>query len=175
MKPQPNNDYQLRPLAIYNRIMKQAFDHFILAIPVLFIKQFPYAWIAAVVLWSWPPFFSGIFLSIIVIGLLMLRWQSSAWISNLQREHAFKDGKFHVDQPSFSFMDSARKILILMAGAALLAWLLFERKIWLKFLAGLSDDRWVYAPLSGRTILRGTNNLRHHRPGDWGPFHSRSH
>ena len=124
MKPQPNNDYQLRPLAIYNRIMKQAFDHFILAIPVLFIKQFPYAWIAAVVLWSWPPFFSGIFLSIIVIGLLMLRWQSSAWISNLQREHAFKEGKFHVDQPSFSFMDSARKILILMAGAALLAWLL---------------------------------------------------
>jgi len=104
--------------------MRQALDQFILAIPVLFIKQFPYAWIAAVVLWSWPPTFSIVFLAIIVIGLFALRWQSKAWISNLQREHAFKDGKFHVDQPPFSFMDSARKILILVAGAALLAWLL---------------------------------------------------
>jgi hypothetical protein len=104
--------------------MKQALDHFILAIPVLFIKQFPYAWIAGITLWSWPPTFSVVFLFIILIGLLMLRWQSSAWISNLRREHAFKDGKFYVDQPPFSVMDSVRKILILLAGAALLAWLL---------------------------------------------------
>ena len=104
--------------------MRQALDHFILAIPILFIKQFPYAWIAAVVLWSWPPFFSGIFLSVILFGLLALRWQSRAWISNLQREHAFKDGKFYVDQPPFSWKESVRKILILVAGAALLAWFL---------------------------------------------------
>jgi hypothetical protein len=117
--------------------MKQALDHFILAIPVLFIKQFPYAWIAAVTFWSWPPTFSVVFLAIIVIGLFMLRWQSSAWISNLQREHAFKEGKFHVDQPPFSWMDSARKILILLAGAALLAWLLkgrFGLSFWQIFL-----------------------------------------
>src|SRR5690349_23314161 len=97
--------------------MKQTLDQFILAIPVLFIKQFPYAWIAAVVFWSWPPTFSAVFLAVIVIGLLALRWQSSAWISNLQREHAFKDGKFYVDQPSLSWASSARKILILAAGA----------------------------------------------------------
>jgi hypothetical protein len=117
--------------------MKQALDRFILAIPVLFIKQFPYAWIAAVTLWSWPPFFSGIFLAIILIGLLMLRWQSSAWISNLQREYAFKEGKFHVDQPPFPWIDSVRKILILLAGAALLAWLLngqFGLSFWQIFL-----------------------------------------
>jgi len=117
--------------------MKQALDHFILAIPILFIKQFPYAWIAAVTLWSWPPAFSVVFLCIIVIGLLMLRWQSVAWISNLQREHAFKEGKFHVDQPPFSWVDSARKILILVAGAALLAWLLngqFGLSLWQIFL-----------------------------------------
>ena len=117
--------------------MKQALDHFILAIPVLFIKQFPYAWIAAIVLWSWPPNFSVVFLAIIGIGLFALRWQSSAWISNLQREHAFKDGKFHIDQPPFSPMDSARKILILVAGAALLAWLLngqFGLSFWQIFL-----------------------------------------
>jgi hypothetical protein len=117
--------------------MKQALDHFILAVPVLFIKQFPYAWIAAVTLWSWPPTFSIVFLVIILIGLLMLRWQSSAWISNLQREHAFQDGKFHIDQPLFSWMDSVRKILILLVGAALLAWLLkgqFRLSFWQIFL-----------------------------------------
>jgi hypothetical protein len=112
--------------------MKEALDHFILAIPVLFIKQFPYAWIAAVVLWSWPPSFAIVFLVIIVVGLLALRWQSRAWISNMQREHAFKEGKFYVDQPPFSLMNSARKILILFAGAALLAWLL-NGKIGLNF------------------------------------------
>jgi len=67
----------------------------------------------------------------------MLRWQSVAWISNLQREHAFKEGKFHVDQPPFSWVDSARKILILVAGAALLAWLLngqFGLSFWQIFL-----------------------------------------
>jgi hypothetical protein len=104
--------------------MKPALDHFILAIPVLFIKQFPYAWIAAVTFWVWPPTFSVVFLFIIVVGLLMLRWQSGAWISNLRREHAFKDGKFYVDQPPFSPTDSARKILILLVVAGLLAWLL---------------------------------------------------
>lgn len=117
--------------------MKQTLDHFILAIPVLFIKQFPYAWIAAIVFWAWPPTFSAVFLAIIVVGLLALRWQSSSWVSNLQREHAFKDGKFYVDQPPFSPMDSARKILILLAGAALLAWLLngqFGLSFWQIFL-----------------------------------------
>ena len=104
--------------------MRSALDHFILAIPVLFIKQFPYAWIAAVTFWTWPPTFSVVFLFIILVGLFMLRWQSGAWISNLQREHAFKDGKFHIDQPPFSPMDSARKILILLVVAGLLAWLL---------------------------------------------------
>jgi hypothetical protein len=117
--------------------MRQALDHFILAIPVLFIKQFPYAWIAAITFWSWPPTFSIVFLAIILIGLLALRWQSRAWISNLQREHAFKEGKFYVDQPPLSWADAARKILILMAGALLLAWLLkgqFGLSFWQIFL-----------------------------------------
>ena len=137
MKTQPTDDYQLRSSSIYNGRMREGLDHFILAIPVLFIKQFPYAWIAAITFWSWPPTFSVVFLVIILIGLLALRWQSRAWISNLQREHAFKDGKFYVDQPPVSWMDSARKILILMAGAAFLAWLLngqFGLSFWQIFL-----------------------------------------
>lgn len=104
--------------------MRPALDRFILAIPVLLIKQFPYAWIAAVVFWSWPPFFSGVFLAIVVVGLLMLRWQSAAWVSNLKREHASPDGKFYVDESPFSWRTSARKILLLLIGAAGLAWLL---------------------------------------------------
>ncbi len=104
--------------------MRQILDRFILAIPVLFIKQFPYAWIAAVALWAWPPAFSAIFLAVIVVGLLMLRWQSIAWISNMQREHATKGGKFHVDQSPFSLKTSAQKVLFLLIGAGVLGWLL---------------------------------------------------
>jgi hypothetical protein len=54
----------------------------------------------------------------------MLHWQSSAWISNLRREHAFADGKFYVDHAPFSPAPSVRKILILLAGAGLIAWLM---------------------------------------------------
>ena len=41
--------------------MKRSLDKFILYMPVLFIKQYPYTWIAAVVLWTWPPNLSGKF------------------------------------------------------------------------------------------------------------------
>ncbi len=113
--------------------MKQFLDRFILGFPVLFIKQFPYAWIAAIVFWAWPPFFSAIFLAIIVVGLLMLRWQSIAWISNLRREHAAKDGKFYVDESPFSPVASAQKILLLLLGAAVLSWLLLRTQLGLSF------------------------------------------
>ncbi len=117
--------------------MRQFLDHFILAFPVLFLKQFPYAWIAAIAFWAWPPFFSGIFLAVIVVGLLMLRWQSVAWVSNLRREHATQDGKFYVDQSPFSLAISARKVLLLLIGAGVLAWLLngqFGLSLWKIFL-----------------------------------------
>ena len=104
--------------------MKQALDRFILAFPVLFLKQYPYAWIAAVALWSWPPVFSGMFLLVIAAGLLMLRWQSIAWVSNLRREHASSGGTFYVDQSPFPLGTSARKIGLLLPGGAALAWLL---------------------------------------------------
>ncbi len=104
--------------------MRPFLDRFILGFPVLFIKQFPYAWIAAIVFWSWPPFFSFVFLAVVVIGLLMLHWQSIAWVSNLRREHASKDGRFYVDQSPFSPAASARNVLLLVLGGAVLAWLL---------------------------------------------------
>lgn len=108
----------------YNRLMRQILDRFILAFPVLFLKQYPYAWIAAVAFWSWPPSFSAVFLAVVATGLLMLRWQSAAWVSNLRREHASNGGKFHIDQSPFPLATSAQKIGLLLLGGAALAWLL---------------------------------------------------
>jgi hypothetical protein len=135
--------------------MRQFLDRFILAIPVLFIKQFPYAWIAAVVLWTWPPGFSWIFFGIIVVGLLMLHWQSAAWISNLRREHAFAEGKFHVDQPPVPIREAVQKFPILLVGAVLIAWFLqgrFGLNFWQYFFIVLGftilyqDTRFFGAP-----------------------------
>ena len=113
--------------------MKQFLDRFILGFPVLFIKQFPYAWIAAVAFWAWPPSFSAVFLAVVVIGLLMLRWHSVAWVSNLRREHATQEGKFYVDESPFSLAASAQKVLLLILGAAVLAWLLSKAQLGLSF------------------------------------------
>jgi hypothetical protein len=104
--------------------MKQFFDRFILGFPVLFLKQYPYAWIAFVALWPRSPSFAAIFLSIIVLGLLSLRWQSAAWISEMRRLHAGRDGKFHVDQPPIPWRQAARTIAFLIAGSILAAFLL---------------------------------------------------
>ncbi|HET9587856.1 MAG TPA: hypothetical protein VFO91_03610 [Anaerolineales bacterium] len=144
--------------------MKQTLDRFILAIPLLFIKQFPYAWIAVVALWTWPPVVPGFLLLIIVIGMLMLRWQSRAWISNLRREHAFREGKFYIDEPEIPWPDSARRILVLLIGAGLLAWLLdgqFRLNSWQLFslIVGFTllynDTRFFGAPVTYIITDRG--------------------
>lgn len=104
--------------------MNQFLDNFILGIPRLFIKQFPYAWIVFIALWSWPPNFSIIFLLVILLGLSMLRWQSLAWLSHMRREHAPGDGKFYVDQPPIPWKKTARNLSILVAISIVLAYLL---------------------------------------------------
>ena len=117
--------------------MKAFFDRFILGIPLLFIKQFPYAWIALVALWTWPPNLSIVFLIIILVGLLMANWQSAAWISNLRREYAPMDGKFYVDQPAIPWRKTLYKIAILLSASAILAFLLqgnFNLSFWQIFL-----------------------------------------
>jgi hypothetical protein len=104
--------------------MKAFLDRFILGFPVLFLKQYPYAWIAAVALWPYSPSFASFFLLIILVGILSLRWQSAAWIAHIRREYAGKDGKFHVDQPPVVWGTAARNIAFLGAGAVLIAFLL---------------------------------------------------
>ena len=104
--------------------MNPTLDRFILSFPRLFIKQYPYAWFPLVVLWTWPPNLSLVFLGIIVIGLLSLRWQYVAWIAYMRREYAGKDGKFYVDRPAVPWRRAARNIAILVAAGTLIASLL---------------------------------------------------
>ena len=67
--------------------MKRFLDQFILGIPILFIKQYPYAWLVFVALWLWPPGLSLLFLGVVILGVLSLRWREAAWISTLRREY----------------------------------------------------------------------------------------
>jgi hypothetical protein len=104
--------------------MKAFLDRFILGFPVLFLKQYPYAWIAIVALWPRSPSLASLFLGIVVLGLLSLRWQTAAWISHIRREHAGMDGKFYVDQPPIPWQSAGRNIAFLIAGSVLGAYVL---------------------------------------------------
>lgn len=56
------------------RPMRTFLDRFILSIPRLYIKQFPYAWIVFIGLWAWPPSaIIFVFLFIILLGLFLLQ------------------------------------------------------------------------------------------------------
>ena len=112
--------------------MSPLLDRFILSFPVLFLKQYPYAWIAFVTLWPRSPALASFFVLIILVGLLSLRWQTAAWISHIQREHAGKDGKFYVDQPPVPWQRSVRNIAVL-TGASLLAAFLLKGQFGLGF------------------------------------------
>ena len=117
--------------------MKQTLDRFILNIPRLFIKQYPYAWFPLIVLWSWPPTIAIGFLFIILLGLFMLQWQRSAWMSHMRREYAGADGKFYVDAPAVPLERAVRNISILLAGSGLVAFILkgqFGLSFWQIFL-----------------------------------------
>jgi hypothetical protein len=110
--------------------MPSSLDRFILGIPLLYIKQYSYAWIPFIALWTWTPNISLIFLLIIVIGILAVCWQSAAWISNLRREHAPKDGKFYVDRPGVPWGRVVQNVAILIAGSSLV-FLLPKGQFWL--------------------------------------------
>lgn len=102
-------------------------DRFILGFPTLFLKQYPYAWIAVVAFWQRSPSTAGIFLAVIAIGILAVRWQSAAWISHMRREHAPAGGKFHIDQPPVPVQRALRNIVFVLAGSAVVAYLLKDR------------------------------------------------
>jgi len=107
--------------------MKRTLDRFILGLPVLFLKQYPYAWIVAVALWPSSPSVALVFLAVVLIGILSLRWQAAAWVSQIRSEHVGQDGKFYVDRPPFPWRMAAWKIALLFLGSAVLAFLVQDR------------------------------------------------
>jgi hypothetical protein len=110
---------------LYNRPMKTFLDRFILGIPRLYIKQFPYAWIVFIGLWTWPPStVIFIFLFIILLGLFMVQWQHSAWLSTLREGYAASDGKFYVDRPRVPVWRAVRNISILVVVAGVVSFIL---------------------------------------------------
>ncbi len=107
--------------------MKSLLNRFILGIPRLYIKQFPYAWIVFIALWTWPPNFTVIFLLVVLIGFSILQWQYSAWISSLRNEYARNDGKFHVDRPPVPIQRAVQNITILFIAAGLVSYFLSKQ------------------------------------------------
>jgi len=117
--------------------MKPFLDHFVLNIPRLFLKQYPYAWFPLIVLWSWPPNFSLIFLIVIIVGMFMVWWRIAAWVSHTRREYAGEEGKFYMDRPAVPWMGAVRNIAILLVAAAVIGSLLngqFGLTFWRFFL-----------------------------------------
>lgn len=104
--------------------MKLFLDRFVLGIPRLYLKQFPYAWIVFIAFWTWPPNLSWIFFLVVLVGLFMVQWHHAAWLSLLKEEHASAGGKFHVDQPPIPLVQAARNIPIMSAGAGAIAFYL---------------------------------------------------
>jgi hypothetical protein len=102
--------------------LKQSLDKFILYFPVLFIKQYPYAWIAAVVFWYWPPIISGVFLLIVAIGGISVRWREAAWISEMRRQFAPNNATFYIDRLPVPIARAVRNVVILLAISGLVAW-----------------------------------------------------
>lgn len=104
--------------------MQPFLDRFILGFPVLFLKQYPYAWIAIVALWPRSPLIASLFVVIVILGILSLRWQSAAWISHMRRQHAGENGKFYVDQPPVAWQSAAWNFALLLALSLVIAFLL---------------------------------------------------
>ena len=109
-------------------------ENFILDIPYLFLKKVPYAWLAIIFFWVWPPvLFSWILLAIVIIGSLMMVWQRFAWEAKLIREHHSGSAKPFIDRPKMPLNFQFRNIALLALVSALLAWLFqgqFELNFW---------------------------------------------
>lgn len=98
------------------------FENFILGIPYLFLKKVPYAWLALIVLWIWPPvLFSWILIAIMIIGLLMMDWQRRAWEAKLIREHHSGPEQPYIDRPKMPLMLQMRNLALMALGSGLVA------------------------------------------------------
>ena len=109
-------------------------ENFVLDIPYLFIKKTPYAWLAIIFFWVWPPvLFSWILAAIVVLGLMMMYWQRRAWEARLVREHHTGPEIPFIDRPKMPLNQQVRNLVLLALGSALVAWVFrgqFELSFW---------------------------------------------
>lgn len=117
-------------------------ENFVLAVPYLFLKKIPYAWLALVFLWVWPPvLITWVLIGIILLGLLMMDWQRRAWEARLVREHHQGPEKPYIDRPKMPLATQVRNLSLLALGSGLAAWFLqgqltFSFWQWFFLLAG---------------------------------------
>lgn len=109
-------------------------ENFVLAVPYLFLKKVPYAWLALIFLWVWPPvFFTWVLIAIVITGLLMMDWQRRAWEAKLVRQHHAGPEEPFIDRPKMPLPMQLRNLALLALGSAVAAWALqgqFELGFW---------------------------------------------
>ncbi len=101
-------------------------QNLVLDTPYLFLKKIPYAWIPAVAFWSWPPVIPGLFLAVIALGLAMMVLQQRFWEAKVLRENGV-EGPAPRFQPRMPLWMRLRNLALVLAGSALLGWLLDGR------------------------------------------------
>ncbi len=101
-------------------------ENLVLDTPYLFLKKIPYAWIPAVAFWSLPPLIPGLFLAIIALGLVMMLLQQRFWEAKVLREN-MPEGSAPRFQPRMPLWMRLRNLALVLAGSALVGWLLGGR------------------------------------------------
>jgi hypothetical protein len=107
-------------------------ENFILEVPYLFLRKVPYAWVPIVALWAWPPYLSGIFVLILLIGLGLMLFQQYAWEQRVKRTQRV----IYRDHPRAPFSYWGRNLLWLITVCAALGWLFNGR-------LGLNAFQWA--------------------------------
>lgn len=110
-------------------------ENLVLDTPYLFLKKIPYAWIAVVAFWKLPPAVPALFLAIIAVGLGMMILQQRYWEAKVLRENQFEGPAYRV-QPRMPVWMQVRNLALVLAGSALLGWLLNGR-------LGLTGLQWA--------------------------------
>ncbi|MBI5842802.1 MAG: hypothetical protein HZB19_22140 [Chloroflexi bacterium] len=113
-------------------------EDFVLAIPYLFLKKIPYAWVFVVMFWAWPPVVSGIITAIILIGLFFMAVQQRAWEAMIRREYRV----LYRDEPRAPLSYQIRNAALVCAASAAIGFL-FDGRLgftglqWFLLLAGI--------------------------------------
>ena len=113
--------------------------------PYRFLRHTPYAWVALVMFWVWPPDWLVLtFAGLIVLGLILMVLQQRFWERRVLREYQ-KQGEPYRAHPRMPPAIQLRNLALVLAGSALLAFLLRNR-------LGITSVQW-FLLIAGLVIL----------------------